>query len=185
MVAARLNHKICRRFFGPFPVIEHIGAVAYKLGLPPGSRIHPTFHISLLRAYKGSATDKFYPFPKESIVNRPLLHLIDILAGRICKQQGRTHKQVLVQWSHSQPEDATWEDLSSFVELYGIPDLEDKVNFKEGSRDSLSHEEVLLDTGHIQQLVKDWAETEVNEEETTNKLEPRRLTNQHGPATLS
>lgn len=65
MVAARLNHKIFRRFFGPFPVIERIGVVAYKLVLPPGSRIHPTFHISLLRAYKGSAIDKFYPLPKQ------------------------------------------------------------------------------------------------------------------------
>jgi hypothetical protein len=123
---------------------------------------------------KGSATDKFYPLSEASIVNRPLLHPIAILVGRICKQQGRTHKQVLVQWSHSQPEDATWEDLSSFVELYGIPDLEDKVNFEEGSSDSFSHEEVLLDTGHIQQLVKEWAETEVNEKGTTNKLVPRR-----------
>jgi len=26
----------------------------------------------------------------------------------------------------------------------------------------------------MQQLVKDWVETKVNEEETTNKLEPRR-----------
>ena len=96
MMAARLNHKICRRFFGTFLVIEHIGAVAYKLGLPPGSRIHPTFHISLLRDYKGSTTDKFYPLPEASIVNRPLLHPISILAGHICKQQGLTHKQVWV-----------------------------------------------------------------------------------------
>ncbi|RHN49946.1 hypothetical protein MtrunA17_Chr6g0452101 [Medicago truncatula] len=40
--------------------------------------------------------------------------------------------------------------------------------------DNLSHEEVLLDTGRIQPLVKDWDETEIIEEETTNKLEPRR-----------
>jgi hypothetical protein len=63
IVAARLNHKISRRFFGTFPVIEHIGVVAYKLALPPRSRIHPTFYVSLLRAYKGHAVDKGYPLP--------------------------------------------------------------------------------------------------------------------------
>lgn len=40
--------------------------------------------------------------------------------------------------------------------------------------DSFSHEEVSLDTGLIQQLVKDWTETETTEEETADKLEPRR-----------
>jgi len=63
IVAARLNHKISRRLFGPFLVIELIGVVAYKLALPPGSRIHPTFHVSLLRAYKGPVVDKCYPLP--------------------------------------------------------------------------------------------------------------------------
>ncbi|MCH94441.1 hypothetical protein A2U01_0015401 [Trifolium medium] len=118
--------------------------------------------------------------PEASIANRPLLHPIAILAGRFCMKQGLPRKQVLVQWSHSQPEDATWEDLSSFVDLYGIPDLEDKVNFEEGSSDSFDQDEVPLDTGPIQQLVKEWADTEPIEEETeqqastTDKLEPRR-----------
>ena len=35
---------------------------------------------------------------------------------------------------------------------------------------------MLLDAGRIKQLVKDWAETKVSEEETADKLEPRAWT---------
>lgn len=153
-VAARLSHKICRRFFGPFLLIVRNGPVAYKPDLPTGSHIHPIFHVSLLRALKGSAIDQFYPFLEPSIANRHLLHPIAILADRICNKQGRPHKHVLVQGSHSPPEDVTWEDLSSFVELYGIPEVEDKVNFEKGSNDSIGQNEVPLDTGRIQEMVK-------------------------------
>jgi hypothetical protein len=53
-----------------------------------------------------------------------------------------------------------------FVDLHGIPDFEDKVNFEEGSRDSFGQDEVLLDTGSIQLLVKVWDDTKSTEEET-------------------
>ncbi|XP_062099824.1 uncharacterized protein LOC133805673 [Humulus lupulus] len=33
-VARRLNSKLCRRYFGPFPVIARAGSVAYKHSLP-------------------------------------------------------------------------------------------------------------------------------------------------------
>jgi len=44
--------RLSQRYVGPFPIIERIGPVAYRLGLPEHlHRIHDVFHISSLRRY--------------------------------------------------------------------------------------------------------------------------------------
>ena len=44
--------KLRPRYIGPYEIIARMGPVAYKLKLPPElSRIHDTFHVSMLRKY--------------------------------------------------------------------------------------------------------------------------------------
>ena len=44
--------KLSPRFIGPYEIVSKVGPVAYKLKLPPElSRIHDTFHVSMLRKY--------------------------------------------------------------------------------------------------------------------------------------
>nr|KYP38900.1 Retrovirus-related Pol polyprotein from transposon 17.6 [Cajanus cajan] len=49
-----VSHKLGRRYHGPFQVICRIGAVAYELALPEQARLHPVFHVSLLRHFHGA-----------------------------------------------------------------------------------------------------------------------------------
>ena len=45
------------RYIKPFEVLERVGAVAYRLALPPGlSSIHSVFHVSMLRKYTPDPT---------------------------------------------------------------------------------------------------------------------------------
>ncbi|KAJ9522447.1 hypothetical protein QJQ45_008252 [Haematococcus lacustris] len=47
--------KLLPRYVGPFRIEAHVGRDAVKLTLPPAmSRIHPVFHVSLLRPYEGN-----------------------------------------------------------------------------------------------------------------------------------
>ena len=49
LVANRANHKVAFKYFGPFQVESAVGAVAYKLILPPSCSIHPVVHLSQLK----------------------------------------------------------------------------------------------------------------------------------------
>lgn len=62
-LANRRYEKLSLRFFDPYKVIRLVGPVA-ELELPASSRVHPIFHVSLLRpAFGQSPTSPTTPLP--------------------------------------------------------------------------------------------------------------------------
>ncbi|XP_073125053.1 uncharacterized protein [Henckelia pumila] len=44
--------KLAPRFIGPFEILDRIGALAYRVALPPSlDEVHNVFHVSMLRKY--------------------------------------------------------------------------------------------------------------------------------------
>ncbi|KAK2992294.1 hypothetical protein RJ640_020287 [Escallonia rubra] len=54
----RKVHKgLIRRYEGPFPIVAKVGKVSYRLKLPPKLKIHPVFHVSLLKPHYADMED--------------------------------------------------------------------------------------------------------------------------------
>ncbi|KAL5760069.1 hypothetical protein ACOSQ2_018907 [Xanthoceras sorbifolium] len=87
-------------------------SAAYRLLLPPGSQIHPVFHVSQLKAKIG---DRFSPnpqLPHTGPDGQILAQPVAILDRKMVKKDNKAVVQYLIQWSASSPEDATWEDAT-------------------------------------------------------------------------
>lgn len=72
-VVLRRNNKLSMRYFGPFKVVERVGAVAYKLRLPETAKIHPVFHISQLKMLKGDNSEPYLPLPLTTTELGPII----------------------------------------------------------------------------------------------------------------
>ncbi|KAG8382917.1 hypothetical protein BUALT_Bualt05G0129700 [Buddleja alternifolia] len=56
--AFRGMHKgLVRKYEGPYPVVAKVGKVSYRLDLPSTLKIHPVFHVSMLRPYQEDEED--------------------------------------------------------------------------------------------------------------------------------
>ena len=54
--------KLSPRYFGPYEILQHVGLMAYELGLPTElASIHPVFHVSMLKNCLGDV-ESIIPF---------------------------------------------------------------------------------------------------------------------------
>jgi len=110
-VVSRPYPKLAYKFFGPFTVIEKIGAVAYRLDLPSHSLIHPVFHVSQLKPFTPNYSPVYTELPKLVDLSSQDLQPEHVLDRRLVKKGSQAVPQVLVKWSHLPEASATWEDL--------------------------------------------------------------------------
>ena len=125
----RPSQKMAGKFYGPFPIQQRIGKGAYKLQLPPGSRIHPIFHVLLLKKKYGdfpvATTDLTVVDDSNTLVIEPEA----ILNRRWVKKGSHSIEECLVKWKWLPKDDTTQENTQDIREKFGNMNLEDKVHY--------------------------------------------------------
>lgn len=108
-MAKRINEKLSPRFFSPYPILEKIRAVAYKLYLLDTANIHLVFHVSQLCKAAGPTTP-IQPFP--SLLSSNLECTVQpacILGIRPSSDKKDKGTEVFVQWQNLPFFEALWE----------------------------------------------------------------------------
>ena len=102
--------KLAMKYFGPYTVLERIGPTAYKLDLPASSLIHPTFHVSQLKAFVPDHTLVFSELPHQVQLDTEEVQPEEILDHRLVKKGNRAVPQVLIKWTNVPAAPTTWND---------------------------------------------------------------------------
>ncbi|KFK43656.1 hypothetical protein AALP_AA1G155400 [Arabis alpina] len=134
-LARRSNEKLSARYYGPYEIEARVGAVAYKLKLPKDSKVHHTFHVSLLKAAIGSP---FTPTDLPPQLNiEGILEAVPeaVLGTRINQRTGQ--EELLIKWKGLPPHDNSWEWKGVIEDQFPNLDLEDKVCLKERGIDTI------------------------------------------------
>ncbi|KAJ9529072.1 hypothetical protein QJQ45_007118 [Haematococcus lacustris] len=119
--------KLLPRYVGPFRIEAHVGRDAVKLTLPPAmSRIHPVFHVSLLRPYEGNF-GRLPPTELGWLDDSPQYEVERIVNHRHVRA-GKA-KEYLVKWKGYDDSDNTWEPASN---LANAPDCVNLYNAQNG-----------------------------------------------------
>ncbi|MCI09078.1 hypothetical protein A2U01_0030161, partial [Trifolium medium] len=103
-----------------------IGKVAYELDLPATSRVHPVFHVSLLKLCYGEPTTQVAPIadPSSYLQIEPIP-----IAIRNRRVSSEGVEEFLVEWKDLPPSEATWVAKTTFQNQFSNINLEDKILF--------------------------------------------------------
>ena len=110
--------KLKRRWVGPFTIDQVISPVAYRLDLPKGWQIHPTFHVSHLKAYhRHPEFEREVEPPPPVLVDGELEYEVEA----ILRHRGKgARRQYLILWKGYPLSEATWEPEEH---LLNAPDI--------------------------------------------------------------
>lgn len=136
-VFRQVHQKLASRYFGPYPIEKRVGAVAYKIKLPEGTRIHPVFHVSMLRKHLGDNSLSCPDLPPTSTDGIVELRPEWIMDTRWVKRGAKFVEESLVKWQGLPKEEATWEVTEELSKQYSNKDLEDKCPLEGGRNDEL------------------------------------------------
>lgn len=110
--------KLRGKYYGPFKVLEKVGAVAYRLQLPEEAAIHPVFHVSQLKKHLGTHAVPMPNLPAVGPDGQIKTDPVAVLQRRMIPRNNVAVTQWLILWSNLTPAEATWEDASYIQKVF-------------------------------------------------------------------
>jgi hypothetical protein len=109
-VPGKGKRKLLPKYLGPFTISEMVGPNAARLALPATWRIHPVFHVSLLRPYTATAEHPAHPRRLPRVVDGlPDYTVQSLISHRDLKVGSRITRQYLVKWQDLPDSHNSWE----------------------------------------------------------------------------
>lgn len=107
--------KLMPKWVGPFEVTRAVGNVAYKLNLPVNMKVHPVFHVSLLKPYRSDG--RVQPPPPPIDTEDGLYYEVEKVLEHRDRKYGRTtRREYLIKWEGYGHEHNTWQPESDLSE---------------------------------------------------------------------
>ena len=111
---SRPSRKLQHKFTGPFKIVKKISPVAYQLDLPSDTKLHPVFHVSLLKKFRED------PFHRRTEAPPPIQTDTgeEFEVEKILDKKTKWRKTYyLVKWAGYPDHEATWKKLRTVKTL--------------------------------------------------------------------
>lgn len=113
-----MSFKLSAKFYGPFQAEERIAEVAYKLRLPAHSRVHPVFHVSLLKKFVADTPITMGELPDYDQEEVIVLYPEVVIQRKQIERGGKNINQWLMKWKDLDISEASWEDCSFITQQF-------------------------------------------------------------------
>lgn len=129
--------KLTTKFIGPFPIIEKVGDLAYKLALPAEYRMHDTVNVTSLKKYIPPSQKRDEPHQPPPVFfekGKPLWN-VEAIVGK--RGEGPSLRYQ-VKWAGYAEEHNTWEPVSNLKKKLVwkmVQAFEKKLNSKKRRRE--------------------------------------------------